>query len=77
MSGHAEIEEQIERLRKGNTLPENEVKVLCEKVRKKGTNKQHRMVRQASTSSCLIQVHPWTSLLLSSLESNRLETIQR
>lgn len=34
MSAHAEVEEQIERLSKGNTLPENEVKVLCEKVRK-------------------------------------------
>lgn len=34
MSAHAEVEEQIERLRKGNTLPENEVKVLCEKVRR-------------------------------------------
>ena len=31
-SGHAEIEEQIERLRKGDTLAENEVKALCEKV---------------------------------------------
>lgn len=35
MSGHGEIDEQIERLRKGNTLPENEVKALCEKVSKK------------------------------------------
>ena len=28
-----EIDEQIERLRKGDTLAENEVKALCEKVR--------------------------------------------
>jgi hypothetical protein len=34
MSGYGEIDEQIERLRKGNTLPENEVKALCEKVSK-------------------------------------------
>jgi hypothetical protein len=31
---HTEIDEQIERLRKGDTLPENEVKALCEKVSK-------------------------------------------
>ena len=31
-SGHAEIDEQIERLRKGDTLAENEVKALCDKV---------------------------------------------
>lgn len=34
MSGHAEVEDQIERLKQGNTLPENEVKALCEKVRR-------------------------------------------
>lgn len=34
MSAHAEVEDQIERLRNGNTLPENEVKALCEKVRR-------------------------------------------
>ena len=34
MSGHAEVEDQIERLKLGNTLPENEVKALCEKVRR-------------------------------------------
>ena len=38
MSAHAEVDEQIERLRKGNTLPENEVKVLCEKVRRNETS---------------------------------------
>jgi hypothetical protein len=37
MSSHAEVDEQIERLRKGNTLPENEVRVLCEKVRRRST----------------------------------------
>jgi hypothetical protein len=31
-SPSAELDEQIERLRKGDTLPENEVKVLCNKV---------------------------------------------
>jgi hypothetical protein len=31
-SASSEIEEQIERLRKGDTLAENEVKALCEKV---------------------------------------------
>jgi hypothetical protein len=31
-SATTEIDEQIERLRKGDTLPENEVKALCEKV---------------------------------------------
>lgn len=36
-SGHTEIEEQIERLRKGDTLAENEVKALCEKVSRKET----------------------------------------
>jgi hypothetical protein len=40
MSGHGEIDEQIERLRKGNTLPENEVKALCEKVSKKFKKKE-------------------------------------
>jgi hypothetical protein len=29
----AKIDEHIERLREGNTLTENEVKALCEKVR--------------------------------------------
>lgn len=29
-----ELDEQIERLRKGDTLAENEVKALCEKVSK-------------------------------------------
>lgn len=33
MSGHAEVEDQIERLKQGNTLPENEVKALCEKAK--------------------------------------------
>jgi hypothetical protein len=33
MSASAELDEQIERLRKGDTLGENEVKALCEKVR--------------------------------------------
>jgi hypothetical protein len=28
----SEIDEQIERLRKGDTLAENEVKALCDKV---------------------------------------------
>jgi hypothetical protein len=28
----AELDEQIERLRKGDTLPENQVKALCDKV---------------------------------------------
>jgi len=40
MSGHGEIDEQIERLRKGNTLPENEVKALCKKVRVKNYKKK-------------------------------------
>lgn len=31
-SASAEIDEQIERLRKGDTLAENDVKALCEKV---------------------------------------------
>lgn len=31
-SSLSEIDEQIERLRKGDTLAENEVKALCEKV---------------------------------------------
>ena len=31
-SNVTELDEQIERLRKGDTLPENEVKALCEKV---------------------------------------------
>lgn len=31
-SGTAELDEQIERLRKGDTLAENEVKALCDKV---------------------------------------------
>jgi hypothetical protein len=31
-SASSEIDEQIERLRKGDTLAENEVKALCEKV---------------------------------------------
>jgi hypothetical protein len=31
-SSTAEIDEQIERLRKGGTLAENEVKALCDKV---------------------------------------------
>ena len=31
-SSSSEIDEQIERLRKGDTLAENEVKALCEKV---------------------------------------------
>ena len=35
MSAHAEIDEQIERLYNGNTLRENEVKELCEKVRRR------------------------------------------
>jgi hypothetical protein len=30
----ANVDEQIERLRKGSTLPENEVKDLCDKVSK-------------------------------------------
>ena len=34
MSGPTELDVQIEKLRKGDTLSENEVKVLCEKVRK-------------------------------------------
>jgi hypothetical protein len=32
-SATTEIDEQIERLRKGDTLAENEVKALCDKVR--------------------------------------------
>ena len=32
MTGVTELDEQIERLRKGDTLPENEVKALCDKV---------------------------------------------
>jgi len=31
-SSTSEIDEQIERLRKGDTLAENEVKALCDKV---------------------------------------------
>jgi hypothetical protein len=31
-SAASELDEQIERLRKGDTLAENEVKALCEKV---------------------------------------------
>jgi hypothetical protein len=31
-SSTAEVDEQIERLRKGDTLAENEVKALCDKV---------------------------------------------
>jgi hypothetical protein len=34
-SATSELDEQIERLRKGDTLAENEVKALCEKVREK------------------------------------------
>lgn len=33
MSTYGDIDEHIERLRNGGTLTENEVKVLCEKVR--------------------------------------------
>jgi hypothetical protein len=33
-SGGTELDQQIERLRKGDTLAENEVKALCEKVSK-------------------------------------------
>lgn len=33
-SATSELDEQIERLRKGDTLAENEVKALCEKVSK-------------------------------------------
>lgn len=32
-SAYTELDEQIERLRKGDTLAENDVKALCEKVR--------------------------------------------
>ena len=34
MAATTELDEQIEKLRKGDTLAENEVKVLCEKVSK-------------------------------------------
>jgi hypothetical protein len=32
-SSYTELDEQLEKLRKGDTLAENEVKALCEKVR--------------------------------------------
>jgi hypothetical protein len=37
----SELDEQIERLRKGDTLAENEVKALCEKVSIKKTADFH------------------------------------
>jgi len=33
----AKLDQQIERLREGDTLTENEVKVLCDKVRESAT----------------------------------------
>jgi hypothetical protein len=32
MAAHTQLDEQIERLRGGGTLSENEVKALCDKV---------------------------------------------
>lgn len=49
MSGHAEVEDQIERLKQGNTLPENEVKALCEKVRRR---RSERSEISATLSAC-------------------------
>ena len=49
MSGHAEVEDQIERLKQGNTLPENEVKALCEKVRRR---RSERSGVSATLSAC-------------------------
>ena len=48
-SGHAEIDEQIERLRKGDTLAENEVKALCDKVSIfVGSNTKQAVTRRGS-----------------------------
>lgn len=38
-SEKADLDEQIERLRRGDTLLEAEVRALCEKVRKDGPHK--------------------------------------
>jgi hypothetical protein len=46
-SGGTELDQQIERLRKGDTLAENEVKALCEKVSKPMAVPPHSELRSS------------------------------